>query len=305
VKSEMNPRWITVLAGLAGMLGACASSAAIVGPTSSPAVSTASPAPPTVDVQGPDQVVKAAAVAPSQTGHADSTDKAEANDGTESVLAISDLTQTCESNRGGESCSAPPSVVKKLCERASSPETALYMFQKDSPWKRIYVNRDLDAWYAGGHAACGHSAKSTLTLDEEVIVLSHGANGSGVMVGSGGFDVMRWNGSCVSVSPEEVSKKPPRTPTRANIPWQILDNKVRDALLADETIAAADKNRRKICRDDIMSGTKSTRCAKATDALSRAVAEAIGKGRVSVAPALGLTKLDGRAPVSMTTAPSR
>jgi hypothetical protein len=153
------------------------------------------------------------------------------------------------------------------------------MFRKDSPWTRVYINHDMDVWYAGAH-----SRKSKLALNEEVIVLSHGKNRSGIKVGSGGFDVLRWNGDCISVNPEEVSTTPPTKPTRASVPWALLDAQVRDALLADASVSAAETARRKACKDDILHGTTSVKCTKATDALSLAIAGAITDGRVSVVP---------------------
>jgi len=153
------------------------------------------------------------------------------------------------------------------------------MFRKDSPWTRVYINHDMDVWFAGAH-----SRKSKLALDEEVIVLSHGMNRSGIKVGSGGFDVLRWNGDCISVNPEEVSTRAPRKPTRASVPWSQLDTAVRDVLLADGEVTAAETARRKACKEDILHGTTSAKCTKATEVLSTAIARAIMEGRVSVAP---------------------
>ena len=189
---------------------------------------------------------------------------------------------TCANDPTNQMCMPPRSFVEKACQRPFSPETALVMFQKDTPWTRVYINRDLDAWYAGAH-----SIKSKVALDEEVIVLSHSASHSGIKVGSGGYDVIRWNGDCISVNPEEVSLKLPRKPARASVPWKLLDAKVRDALLADADVAAAESARRKLCKEDMLRGTTSVKCTKATDALSASVADAISKGRVSVAPSQG------------------
>ena len=151
------------------------------------------------------------------------------------------------------------------------------MFQQGSPWTRLYVNRNLQAWYAGVHAT-----QSGLQLGEEVLVLDHGNDSAHLVLGSGGFDVLRWNGECVSVAPEEVSRKAPRDARRATIRWQALDGETRDALLADEHVAAAEKNRRRVCKDDIMWGTISKPCTQAVDALTRTIAEAISSGRVSM-----------------------
>jgi hypothetical protein len=188
------------------------------------------------------------------------------------------MPKSCDSKRPDGLCMPPKAFVKNLCSKGASQETALSMFQKSSPWTRLYINRDLDAWYAGKL----HAVASNLRLDEEVIVLSHGASDGGFSVGSGGFDVLRWNGDCVSISPEEVSHKAPRDPRRAPIRWQILDATLRDKLLANDSIATAEKSRRKLCKDDLMWGTSSKPCTKAVESLSRAITEAIRRGRVEM-----------------------
>ena len=216
-----------------------------------------------------------------QSSNEEETD--EAADADEAAQApVTKLPSKCENAANDPICTPPRAFVDKACQRPFSPETALMMFQKDSPWTRVYINHDMDVWFAGAH-----STKSKVAGNEEVIVLSHSASRTGIKVGSGGFDVMRWNGDCISVNPEEVSMKTPRRPTRANVPWKILDAKVRDALLADTEVSAAEAARRKACKEDILHGTTSAKCTKATDALSSAIEDAIGQGRVSVAASQG------------------
>ena len=54
-------------------------------------------------------------------------------------------------------------------------------------------------------------------------------------------------------------------------------------------IPPAESARRKLCKDDMLRGTTSVKCTKATNALSASVADAISKGRVSVSPSQSTT----------------
>jgi hypothetical protein len=259
-------------------LGACASRSACP-PSLGPSLAvTQSPVP------SPKSGDALSSVEPPDTQSSNDEETDEAADADEAAEApVTKLPSKCENGAADPICTPPRAFVDQACRRPFSPETALMMFQKDSPWTRVYINHDMDVWFAGAH-----STKSKVAGNEEVIVLAHSASRSGIKVGSGGFDVMRWNGDCISVNPEEVSMKTPRRPTRASVPWKILDAKVRDALLGDTEVAAAEAARRKACKEDILHGTTSAKCTKATDALSTAIADAIGEGRVSIAASQGL-----------------
>src|SRR5262249_49658647 len=96
---------------------------------------------------------------------------------------------TACSKDGGDTCVPPASFVKKLCA-AASPEMALALFTKGTPWVRGYLARATEAWDASG----GASSSDKLEFDEEVIILVKRTPNTGGMIvsGAGGsYDVLR------------------------------------------------------------------------------------------------------------------
>jgi len=116
---------------------------------------------------------------------------------------------------GAKVCTPPTAFVAKLCQWRS-PDVALSMFRKGTPWTRAYMGRRTEAWYMGAR----HSAPVQMTVGEEVIVLAaRGGGTGGVQVsGSGSYDVYRWDGQCASVMADEVRLRRPPAPTAAPIP---------------------------------------------------------------------------------------
>jgi hypothetical protein len=184
------------------------------------------------------------------------------------------LPATCE--KKGDICSPPFKWVKRLCG-GFYPDAALAMFAKDSPWTRGYLTRDTQAWNASG----GESSSDKLVFDEEVLVLAHKEADTGGMVvsgSSGGYDVLRWDGTCASLAGEELTLKvPPNRAKAAKIPWKSLDLKIRDALTADEKIGKIDAARRKECKG-VTLGDVSDKCEKADRQLSVAIVDFVRKG---------------------------
>ncbi len=181
---------------------------------------------------------------------------------------------TC-ADGGGDMCVTGASFADRVCA-ASQPDLALILFAKNSPWTRIYLRGDVDAWNAEG----GASARAKLAFDEEVIVLKRRMppKGSTVIVGSGGgYQVMRWDGNCYSLDDGEVTaRKPPRA-KHPLIMWRYLAEQTRNTLLADASIKQAYDKRGKECKG-AMSGEVPIACEQADTALSNGVVEAIRVG---------------------------
>jgi hypothetical protein len=181
----------------------------------------------------------------------------------------------------GEICSPNIKWVKKLCA-GFYPEVALAMFSKDTPWTRGYLTRDTQAWNASG----GESSSDKLVFDEEVLVLAHREADTGGMVvsgASGGYDVLRWDGTCSSLAGEELTLKHPPKPKSAKIPWRSLDLKIREALTSDDKIGKIDATRRKECKG-VTLGDVSKECEKADNQLSVAIVDYVRKGGAVPAP---------------------
>lgn len=175
---------------------------------------------------------------------------------------------------GAKICTPPPEFVEELCE-SSRPNVALTMFHKDSPWTRAYVRvNKLEAWYASG----SRSRPAELSYREELIVLKdRSATSDGMVVsGAGSYDVLRWDGTCVSVMNDEISMSAYGMPEVATIEWRRLDPDIQTALEKDQKIVFRNKHRRDKCKA-LGSGSSSS-CSKAKKGLSRMIAAYVRRG---------------------------
>lgn len=173
-------------------------------------------------------------------------------------------------------CLMPKGFVRRLCGGAY-PELALYFFQKDSPWKRAYVSiKQLDPF----NGLNGPNSDEKLVFEEELLVLQmRKADLGGMQVSGAGasYDVMRWDGTCATLSAEEVRLQGPSKPKHATIPWRSLEDATQNALLKDEALAKVASERRKECKGATM-GTVSAKCEKADKMLNDLVVEAVRNG---------------------------
>jgi hypothetical protein len=183
----------------------------------------------------------------------------------------------CADGQAEGICAPPKSFVQTLCGTYPKPELALVMFSKKSPFTRVYMNRNMEGWYTSGQ----QSTSAKLIFDEELIVLTHlKTNKNGIVIGSGAmpYDVLRLDGVCSSVESEAITHKRPPSPKYALVPWQHLEKNVKDALLADSGIAAAETARRKECKGTTSLGVVSPKCAGADDRLSKAIVDYVKNG---------------------------
>ncbi|WP_437950850.1 hypothetical protein WME98_08645 [Sorangium sp. So ce296] len=221
---------------------------------------------------------EAAASAPAPGGEA-----AEDGDGKKEEDAAADASRqiptTCEQK--GDVCVPPAAFVKRLCS-GFYPDVALSLFAKGSPFTRGYLTRDTEAWNASG----GSSSNDKLLFDEEVLILYHRAPDTGGMVVSGaggGYDVLRWDGTCASLMTEEVRQHVPPKPKFAPIPWKSLDEKTREAFQADEKVGKIVAERRKECKGATM-GAVSAKCEKVDKQMGAALIEYVRGGGALPAP---------------------
>ncbi len=168
---------------------------------------------------------------------------------------------------GSDMCVPPNDFVERLCNK-NFAEAALVLFAKDSPWTRMYMTGSVEAWYASGGAAL----RAKLMFDEEVIVLRRRVPPKGGMVigdGSGGFDVLRWDGYCYSLEAGQVTTKLPPAPRRALVKFFRLGKRMQDAMLESKQVTAAYAKRMKEC-GGATAGEVTLACEKADLALSNA-----------------------------------
>lgn len=177
-------------------------------------------------------------------------------------------------------CVPSPKFVKKLCNNRF-PSIALYLFGNGSKWAHGYLTRKTEAWNASG----GASAGGYLEFDEEVLLLAERKADTGGMQVSGagaGYDAIRWDGSCVTLSGEELTRDRPPAVKTPRIEWRFLDDNVQEALRKDDKINAAYLERRKECKG-AASGDVSAKCVKADTQLSDAIVGFVrGGGSVPV-----------------------
>ncbi len=189
--------------------------------------------------------------------------------------------------KDGKACLPPASYAKKLCGGVF-PEVALGLFAKGTPFTRVWLAGDVEAWNASG----GLTHRARLAFDEEVLVLAkHAPAGSGgpevppqagrrpegpkiVMTGmQASFDVLRWDGTCVSVMEGELSTKRPPKPLPAPVAFSRLEETTRRALLASPRVKSTYAELSKAC-----SGEKPGPCEKAEKDFARAIVEHVRSG---------------------------
>jgi hypothetical protein len=119
-----------------------------------------------------------------------------------------------------------------------------------------------------------------LTFGEEVVLLGGRGGGAseGIQVsGADDVQVLRYNGTCVTVRRAELVTYVPGLPKSAPIIWKYLESDLQEALLENGSIARARTQQRKQCRSS-SARSMSKPCEKATLDLSSAISVALRKG---------------------------
>ncbi len=177
-------------------------------------------------------------------------------------------------------CVPEPKFVKRLCN-GRYPSMALYLFGNGSKWTRAYLTRKTEAWNASGGASTG----GFLEFDEEVLLLAERKADTGGMQVSGsgaGYDAIRWDGSCVTLSGEEITQQRPPSTKNVKVEWRFLDDNVQEALRKDEKVNKAFLERRTECKG-ATTGDVSAKCVKADNKLSELIVSFVrGGGSIPV-----------------------
>lgn len=227
-----------------------------------------------------DPTAGASASASSPSAHETSSEGAEEPKADEESKGVP---EACAGD--GAACVMPRGFVQRLCGgRSTYPELALLFFQKGSPWRRAYVAVREAAPFNGMN---GPSSEEKLTFEEELLVLSENKVDTGGMQVSGAgssYDLLRWDGTCVTLSAEEVRLSGPSKPKHAGIPWRILEDATQNALLQNEAIAKVATERRKECKGATI-GEVSAKCEKADRRLNDLIVEAVRSGTEVPKPA--------------------
>lgn len=177
----------------------------------------------------------------------------------------------------------PRRFVAKLCAGVF-PELALMFFQKGTPWRRAYLAVKEATPFNGLN---GPSSEQKLVFEEEMLVLSEKKADTGGMQVSGAgssFDLLRWDGTCATLSAEEVRFATPPKPKNATIPWRILEDATQNALLQNEAFAKVAAERRKECKGATI-GAVTDKCEKADKKLNALLVEVVRGGASVPQPA--------------------
>lgn len=181
---------------------------------------------------------------------------------------------TC--HKGEDPCTPDPAWVKKACQDVY-PAVALYLNQPTLPFTKGYLTRKTKAVNASGGATSG---EEWLRFDEQVVLLYHrkvAEGGMQVSGAGGGFEAMRWDGSCVTLDSTEVTLSVPPKPVYAHIPWRYLGEDIEDALKEAESVREAYIARKQECKG-AFSGAVSKKCVSADERLDREIVNAVETG---------------------------
>jgi len=178
-----------------------------------------------------------------------------------------------------EECLPPSRWVSKLCS-GIHPEVALHMFRGGSPWTRLYSRSTAPAFNGAGGPSL---SDERVGMGEELIALRRNSDGRQSAAGemsvgdTAGYDLLRWNGSCVTLHDGEYSTKPPRRRQHARVEWRWLGDEVQAALKSDDDVSRAYLARRKECKGATM-GEVSKKCVQQDNSLVTAIVDYVRAG---------------------------
>jgi hypothetical protein len=186
----------------------------------------------------------------------------------------SDVPEQCA--KEGDICLPDPKFVKALCAD-TYPDVALVLFSKNRPFSHGFLTRKTKAWNASGGVS---DNEAMLEFDEEVVLLQKRGGPSGGMQVSGamgGFDALRWDGSCVTLAQEEVTTNKPPAAKTARIDWRFLGKSMQEGLRENPKIDETYIARKKECKG-VSSGDVSLKCVKLDEKLTQVIATHVRDG---------------------------
>jgi hypothetical protein len=190
---------------------------------------------------------------------------------------VASLIPACDKNT--EDCLPPVTWVNKMCGGVH-PEVALHMFRGGSPWKRVYSTYRAPAYNGTGGPSL---SDERVEKNEELIALRRNSDGRGSAAGemsvgdTSGYDLLRWNGSCVTLHDGEYSEKAPRRRYHARVEWRWLGDDIRSALQTNGTVKEAYVARRKECKGATI-GRVTKKCVEREDSLVAAIVDYVRAG---------------------------
>jgi hypothetical protein len=177
--------------------------------------------------------------------------------------------------RAEGACLPPQEFARAVC-KGRFPGLAISLFEKNTPWERRYVKvESIEPVNTHG----GATTSERLAFTEEVLLLRHqSANADGIQVsGASDVDVLRWDGTCVTVREEYLSIHRMPTVGNATVNWRYLDEETQKGLLEAKYVNVRYQQQREACRRSSASNLGDA-CAKATSKLNDAITVAVRGG---------------------------
>ncbi len=179
----------------------------------------------------------------------------------------------------GKDCYPPLDFVRRLCKK-KYPGVAIVMFNKAAPWQHAYVKvKDVAPFNSLG----GPSAHTRLEFLEEVLLLREREikkqqQQMMIMDVPVSFDVLRFDGTCVTLADDEFMTKKPYVRTRyAPVIWQQIDGRIRQALAQHSKVELAADAQEAACHGTFLAGGGEP-CKDATQQLARAIIAVLSDG---------------------------
>jgi hypothetical protein len=169
-------------------------------------------------------------------------------------------------------CVPPQDFVRQLCQDRYA-SVAPYLFQKHTPYVRLHAkSRSIEL----KNGFNGPTGTQPVAFAEEVLLMRVATvePAKPKATAEEVYDVLRWDGTCVTAPKRDLVTYLPGTPQAALVDITTLDTTTRTALLRDAKLAKLDSSRTAACRAD----AKSDGCAQAARALSDAIVAAIRQG---------------------------
>ena len=169
-------------------------------------------------------------------------------------------------------CMPPPEFIEQLCQGRFA-SVAPYLFQKHTPFERHYVkNRNCQMKTAFG----GPTGDHPIAYAEELLLLrvKSGPAAQGKKPPVPELDLLRWDGTCVTLSKRDVVTYLPGVAKAAPLEFDELDTTMRAAVVRDKKLEALRAARETECKQD----PKGSACEKARQSLSDQLVTAIRQG---------------------------
>ncbi|MBL8610611.1 MAG: hypothetical protein JNL38_24950 [Myxococcales bacterium] len=187
--------------------------------------------------------------------------------------SVDAIAETCARGPRSKVCGLSLEAVREIC-KSGSPSRAARAFGGAPKLTRAYLRGDAVVWSSIRGA---RTTKGTALLDEEVLVLSEAsARGSVIVSGSAvSYEVLRWNGSCATLSDGELTLRAPAKPRRP-VDFDVLDAPTRD-WLSGERVGEAEAARAAACAREPFSARCTAAIERRDDAIGRAFRAAAKK----------------------------